>query len=168
MTSICKTERLVIRKFALEDAPFILELLNTKGWLEFIGDRNIKTLEDARNYIVNIPFYMYEKLGFGPYLVKLKDADLPIGMCSLIKRDILEDVDIGFAFLPEYAGKGYAFEATLATLHYSKKILGIHRVIAITNSNNNNSIHLLKKLGLDFEKTIKLPGEAEELLLFGN
>lgn len=167
MTKILETERLVLRKFGPDDAPFILNLLNTPGWLQFIGDRHIKTLEDAKGYIVNAPLYLYHKLGFGPYVVQLKDSSTPIGMCSLIKRDTLEDVDIGYALLPEFLGKGYAYEATQATMDYAGQALGIKRLIAVTNTDNEQSVKLLRKLGFDFEKKVKFPDEDKELLQFG-
>ena len=106
-----ETERLQIVKFSEEDAPFVFELLNTPAWIQFIGDRGVRTLEEARQYIVNGPLKSYEQFGFGPYLVRLKESDRPIGLCGLFKRETLEDVDIGFALLPAYAGNGYAYEA---------------------------------------------------------
>jgi ribosomal-protein-alanine N-acetyltransferase len=166
-TKITETERLVLRKFTSEDGPFIFTLLNSPGWLEFIGNRNINTLEDAQYYLVNGPMLSYNRFGYGPYLVLLKDSLTPIGMCSLIKRDLLEDVDIGFAFLPGFSGKGYAFEASGATIRYAKDVLGIAKIIAITNMNNEHSIRLLKKLGFVFKQNVKFPDEDEDLLLFG-
>jgi len=168
MEQIIGTVRLNVRKFNEGDAGFIFGLLNSPGWLEFIGDRNIKTLEDARLYLVNGPLFSYLKFGFGPYLVELKDTKVPIGMCSLIKRDSLEDVDLGFAFLPEYSGKAYAFEASNAVLHFAKKNLGLRKLVAITNTTNTSSIKLLKKLGFISERTIKMPDEEEELLFFSH
>ena len=167
MTKILETERLELRKFEPDDAPFILSLVNTPGWLQFIGDRKIKTLEDAKNYIVNAPMYLYHKFGFGPYLVQLKNSSTPIGMCSLIKRDTLEDVDIGYALLPEFSGKGYAYEATLATMNYAGQALGMKKLIAVTNTDNENSVKLLRKLGFGFEKKVRFPDENKELLQFG-
>lgn len=163
-----ETEHLHLRKFEEQDAEFIFRLLNSPGWLEFIGDRNIKTLEDARYYILNGPMYSYNKFGFGSYLVQLKNTHTPIGMCSLLKRDTLDHVDLGFAFLPEYTGKGLAYEAASATLNYAKKQFGINTMTAITIKKNNSSIRLIEKLGFTFEKKIIFPGEKEELLLFSN
>ena len=160
------TERLRIREFTEADAGFIFHLLNTPAWLEFIGNRNIKTLEDARLYIINAPLFSYLKFGFGPYLVELKDSAVPIGMCSLIKRDSLEDVDLGFAFLPEHIGKGYAYETCQAVMEYSKTILGIKKLVAITDTHNTSSVKLLEKIGFLSEGKVKLPGEEEELLFF--
>jgi len=166
MNQIIKTERLRVREFNEGDSEFILKLLNSPGWLQFIGDRNIKTLEDARHYIVNGPLFSYHKFGFGPYLVELHDTKKPIGMSSLIKRDALEDVDIGFAFLSEHTGKGYAYEASEALLRYAKNNLGLKKLVAITNLTNTSSIKLLQKIGFVSQSTIKMPDDDEELLFF--
>jgi [ribosomal protein S5]-alanine N-acetyltransferase len=166
MKPIIETARLSIRKFAEEDAAFIFTLLNSKGWLEFIGDRNIKTIEDARLYILNGPLFSYLKFGFGSYLIALKDTNLPIGMSSLIKRDTLEDVDLGFALLSEYSGKGYAFEASEAVMRFSKEQFQIQKLLAITNLTNTRSVSLLKKLGFKSDGTITFPNGNEELSLF--
>jgi [ribosomal protein S5]-alanine N-acetyltransferase len=160
------TDRLLIRKFTLEDASFILELLNDPDWLTYIGNRNIHNLEDAMNYIVNAPLTSYSKYGFGPYLVALKENNLPIGMSCLIKRDTLKNVDIGYAFLKEYRDKGYALEAVSATQKYAHEHLNTGPLFAITSVENESSMKLLKKLGFRFDKKIILSGETEEVLLF--
>ncbi|MBL7930695.1 MAG: GNAT family N-acetyltransferase [Bacteroidia bacterium] len=160
-----ETERLIIRKFYSRDAPFVYALLNSPGWLQFIGDRGVKTLKDASTYIENLSSH-YNKHGFGPYLVSLKENSLPIGMCSLIKRETLEDVDIGFAFLPEFMGKGFAYEAAKGTYNFAKRNLGLKQLAAITNTNNIASINLLKKLGFTYIRNLVLPGETEEVCLF--
>lgn len=165
---ILETERIILQQLSTHDAPFILELVNTPSWLKFIGDRGIRTITDAENYILNGPMKSYEKFDFGLYLVKLKNENTPIGMCGLIKRDTLKDVDIGFAFLPGYEGKGYAFESAEATLKYGKTNLGLNRIVAITVSYNQRSIELLKKLGFEFEEMIHFPYDKEELMLFGS
>ncbi|MFI4982343.1 MAG: GNAT family N-acetyltransferase, partial [Nevskiales bacterium] len=113
---VLETERLVLRRLVAEDAPFILELLSDPSWLRFIGDKGVRNLDDARLYIRIGPAAMYARLGHGLYLTELKDGGIPIGLCGLIKRDTLDDVDIGFAFLPQYRGQGYAREAAAATL----------------------------------------------------
>jgi RimJ/RimL family protein N-acetyltransferase len=110
---------------------------------------------------------MYSRLGFGLYLVELKEPAFPIGMCGLIKRETLEDVDIGFAFLPPYWGKGYAYEAAAAVMAYGEKVLGLNRIVAITSLDNDRSAKLLEKLGLRFEKMLKLAPGSEEVKLFG-
>lgn len=163
---IIETKRLALRKLSIEDSPFILELLNDPLWLRFIGDKGVRTLDDARGYIVNGPLSMYELLGFGLYLTELKDSHTPIGLCGLIKRDYLEDVDIGFAFLPQFRGKGYAYEATLAVMEYGRTVLGQKRIVAITSTDNDASTKLLNKLGLKFKEIISLPGNNEQVMLF--
>jgi len=163
---ILATERLFLREFNTGDAGFILELLNNPSWIKYIGDKNILDTNDALNYINNGPLKSYQTHGFGLYLVALKATEKPIGMCGLIKRDGLEDVDIGFALMPEYAGNGYAYEIASATLDHAKNKLGIEKVVAITSHDNENSIKLLNKLGLYFKKITRLHAEAEALMLF--
>ena len=164
---ILETDRLILRQLSPEDAEFILQLLNEPSWLRFIGDKGVRTLEDARAYILNGPVAMYARLGFGLYLVELKAASLSIGICGLIKRDSLEDVDIGFAFLPKYWGRGYAYEAANAVMDYGVSVLGLKRIVAITSVDNESSVKLLVKLGLRFEGMLKLPNDSEEVRLFG-
>lgn len=163
---LISTDRLSIRKFNLDDADFIYRLLNSEAWIKYIGNRNIRNLEDATNYIVNSPLYFYQKFGFGPYLVALKDTHEPIGMCSLIKRDTLNDVDLGFAFLDPFIGKGYACEASKAIVEYSNNTLALKKLVAITLPDNTASIKLLEKLGFLYQNTIQFPNETEELMLF--
>lgn len=165
---ILETERLVLRWVSAADAGFILELLNDPDWLRFIGDRGVRTLDGAREYISRVVVEMYERLGFGLYLVELKDGGAPVGLCGLIKRDSLEDVDIGFAFLPRFRGRGYAYEAASAVLSYGRGVLGLGRVLAITSADNDISARLLEKLGLRFERTVRLRGDDEELRLFAS
>lgn len=162
-----ETERLIIGKFSVDDAAFVLELLNTPAWLEFIGDRHVRTLDDAKQYILTGPLTSYERFGFGPYVVKLTDNGLPIGICGLYKRDELPDIDIGFSFLPAYAGKGYGYEAASAVLAYAATTLRLMRITGITKPTNQNSIRLLEKLGLRFEKKIIFGADGQESLLFG-
>lgn len=162
-----ETDRLLVEKFSVEDAAFVLELLNTPNWLQFIGDRNVRTLDEAKQYILNGPLKSYEQFGFGPYLVKLKSHAISIGLCGLHKREKLNDIDIGFAFLPDYAGKGYGYEAASAVMNYGATVLGLTRVTGITKPTNHNSIRLLEKLGLQFEKRINFSADGKESLLFG-
>jgi [ribosomal protein S5]-alanine N-acetyltransferase len=165
--TIAETERLLIKPLTIADAPFILVLTNSPGWLEFIGDRGIRNLTDAENYITKGPMASYAKFGHGLYLVVLKETGSSIGICGLLQRDTLPDKDIGFSFLPEYTGKGYALEAAAAVLLQAKASLGITRILAITLPANTRSIQLLTKLGLVFEKMVQFPGDKEELMLFG-
>jgi RimJ/RimL family protein N-acetyltransferase len=164
--NILETDRLILRCLSTDDAEFILGLVNEPSWLHFIGDRGVRTIEDARGYILKGPVEMYARLGFGIYLVELKEGGTPIGTCGLIKRDYLEDVDIGFAFLPNYWAKGYAYESASAVMAYGKDVLGLKRIVAITTSDNHSSARLLEKLGLRFERMMKLPGDDQELRLF--
>jgi RimJ/RimL family protein N-acetyltransferase len=163
---VLETDRLVLRWLSADDAEFILELLNDPAFLRFIGDKGVRTLEDARNYIWNGPVDMYARLGFGLYRVGLKEGSVPIGMCGLIKRDGLDDVDIGFAFLPQFRAQGYAYEAAAAVMAYGKDVLCLKRIVAITSTDNYASGRLLEKLGLRFERMIRLSADAEEVRLF--
>ncbi len=164
--NVLETERLRIRWLSLEDAGFILELLNDSAWVQFIGDFGVRTLEEARAYLVRSPIAMYARLGFGLYLTELKKGNVPIGMCGLIKRDFLDDVDIGFAFLPDFRKQGYAYEAAAAVLAYGKETFGLKRIVAITALDNQASGRLLEKLGLHFERVIHYPSDGEEVKLF--
>lgn len=163
---VLETERLALRRFRTDDALFILELLNDEGWLRYIGDKGVHNLDDAHKYLENGPIAMYARCGHGLYMVERKQDCLPIGMCGLIRRDGLADVDIGFAFLPQYGGMGYAREAAAAVLAYGRDSLGMKRVVAITAPDNVRSIRVLEAVGLEFEKKVKLkPGEPALLLL---
>jgi ribosomal-protein-alanine N-acetyltransferase len=163
---VLETARLRLRWLTLEDAPLILELLNDPRFVRFVGDRGIRTAEGARAYIANGPLTSYAKHGFGLYHVALKENDAPVGMCGLLKRDVLEDVDIGFAYLPQHGGKGYATEAALGTMAYAKASLGLKRIIAITAPDNVASQNVLRKIGLRHERTIKLPNFQSDSYLF--
>lgn len=165
MKIVAETDRLKLREFSKDDAPFLLELLNTPAWIKFIGDRNVRTLDDARNYASNRLITSYQRFGFGLYMVQLKD-DTPIGMCGLVRREALEDVDLGFAFLPQYNGLGYAKEAGTAVMELAKKKVKTKRLVAITMVDNENSINLLRKLGFNFEKTVNFPGEEQTLMMY--
>lgn len=166
-TTILQTERLTLRGLCETDAAFILKLLNEPSFLQFIGDKGVRTLDDARNYILLGPMEMYARLGFGLYLVQSKDDRRPMGMCGLIKRDTLPDVDIGFAFLPEFWRNGYAYEAAAAVLTYGKETFDLKRIVAITSPDNTVSGRLLEKLGLRFERMVRLAEGADEVRLFG-
>jgi RimJ/RimL family protein N-acetyltransferase len=162
-----QTERLELREYTLKDAPFIFKLMNSDGWLKNIGDRNIKTIEDAEAYMQKNYLSSYEKHGFGPYLVSLKEEGTPIGSSGLYKRDNLDFPDVGFAFLPEFGNKGYAFESAQAVMKYAAEKLKLQTVVGITLPENTSSVKLLKKLGLSEIGTYKYE-DGEELLLFSN
>jgi RimJ/RimL family protein N-acetyltransferase len=151
-----------------DDARFILKLVNEPSFIRFIGDKGVRNEADAVNYIQTGPIASYERFGFGLYLVELKEEGIPIGMCGLVKRDSLPDVDVGFAFLPAFWSKGYAFEAAAAVKAYGKDVLGIDRMLAITNPDNESSIKVLEKIGLKFERMIRLSEDASEVKLFAS
>ncbi|WP_044337137.1 GNAT family N-acetyltransferase [Rossellomorea aquimaris] len=163
---VIETKRLILRWVEFSDAEFIMKLLNEPGWLQYIGDKGIRTLDDAVDYIMNGPRAMYEREGFGLFLTEHKEEQAPIGLCGLMKREGLEDVDIGFAFLSSYQSKGYAFEAATGTLEIAKK-LGIKKLAAITTKDNGSSSRLLEKLGMHFEGYVTLPNDTEELKKYG-
>ena len=164
---ILETERLILRQLTTDDAEFILELVNDPSFIRNIGDRNVRTIEDACAYILKGPVASYAKNGFGLYLVQLKETGESIGMCGLIKRDTLEDVDIGYALLPRYWAKGYAVEAARATMAYGKDVIGLKRLVAIVDPANEGSIRVLDKLGLRYEKMVRLSADDIDLKLFG-
>jgi len=166
MTIVAETERLRLRYFSLDDAEFILELVNDPSWIQFIGDRGIRTLAQAEDYLQNGPMASYAENGFGLYLVQRKVDLMRLGMCGLVKRPSLPHVDIGFAFLPQFTGQGYAFEAATAVLHYARHDLNLPPVVAITAPDNHRSIKLLQKLGLHFQGQISLARDQPEVMLF--
>jgi len=161
-----ETERLTLRELTTDDAEFSLRLLNEPSFLRFIGDKGVRNLQDARQYILNGPIASYNQNGFGLYLVVLKSMNTSIGMCGLIKRETLADVDIGFAFLPEFWNKGYALESATAVFSYGKDVLKLPRIVAITNKDNVTSGKLLERLGLHFDRLIDLNGDGDETKLF--
>jgi RimJ/RimL family protein N-acetyltransferase len=163
---ILETNRLLIRRLDADDAAFILRLVTDPAWLRFIGDKGIRTLEDAREYIQNGPVTMNRRLGFGLYLVENQADGQPMGICGFIRRDGLDDVDLGFALLPEYRGQGYAFEAAAALMVYGASVLGLSRVAAITTPENDASAKLLEKLGFRFDRVIRLAPDAAETRLY--
>lgn len=163
---VLETERLALRWFTPDDAPLILHLLNEPLFLRFIGDKNVRTLDDARHYLRHGPLASYAKHGFGLFHVSLKADGTPIGMCGLLKRDTLDDVDVGFAYLPQFGGQGYATEAARATLNYGRTVLGLKRIVAITAPDNESSMNVLNKIGLRHTATLKIPGYKTDSLLF--
>lgn len=165
---LIQTPRLRLRELtdSDSDAAFTLALVNDPSFHQFIGDRGVRTLENARSYIEQGPRAMYRTHGFGMYRVELEDGT-PVGQCGLIRRDELDDVDIGFAFLPAYRGCGYAFEAASAVMDWGKQILCLERIVAIVSPENRHSIRLLEKLGLRYERDITLPDDDKPILLMG-
>lgn len=162
---VLETERLFLREMDVADAPFIVALLNEPSFLRFIGDKKVRTVQDAEQYILNGPVASYNRNGFGLCLVELKETHTPIGMCGVLKRDELPHADIGFAFMPEFWNKGFALEAAAAVMNDARERLKLERILAITNQDNEASIKLLQKLGLKFERLIKMSTDSAELFL---
>src|SRR5258708_11726746 len=161
--NILETERLALRRLTADDAEFIRELVNEPSWIRFIGDRGVRTLDDARAYLEKGPIAMYGRVGFGLWAVEVKETGEAAGLCGLSKPDALDDVDIGFAFLPRFWRRGYALESARAVLAYGRETLELDRVVAITSPDNEASISVLEKVGLRFEQTIEFAGEATQL-----
>jgi RimJ/RimL family protein N-acetyltransferase len=164
---VVETERLRLRRLGAGDAPFVLELVNEPSWLRYIGDKNVRSLADAERYIAEGPARSYAERGFGLYLVETRGDGTPIGICGLVKRDSLADVDIGFAFLPRYWKQGFAYESARAILDYGYSQLRLPRIVAVTLGDNRASIQLLERLGLRFLRVVRLGDDPTELELFG-
>jgi [ribosomal protein S5]-alanine N-acetyltransferase len=162
---VIETERLRLRRLTPADAPSILRLLTEPSFLRYVGDRGIHTLDDADAFIRNVPMALYETYGFGHFLSERKEDGAMIGMCGLIKRDALDDVDIGYSLLPEYWSRGYAFEAAAATLDYAKTTAGLRRVVAIVSPGNEPSLRVLKKLGFAFERLMRMSPDDHDVEL---
>jgi RimJ/RimL family protein N-acetyltransferase len=159
-----ETARLALREFTEGDAAFVLRLVNEPSFLRYIGDRGVRSLEDARRYIADGPVAGYARHGHGLMRVDRKSDGAVVGMCGILKRDTLPDPDLGFSFLPEYWSQGYALESAQAVMRLAREALGLGRVVAITTRDNGRSIRLLEKLGFRFERMIGIGGE--ELRLF--
>lgn len=164
MTIILESKRLRLRKLVLQDASFILKLLNSPTWLQFIGDRDVKSVADAQSYLVNGPLMSYAALGYGLWLIEFKENAIPVGMCGLLKRPYLDYADIGYALLPEHAGYGYATEIVEATARYAFANLGMDGIAAITTTANSRSINVLKKTGFKYKGPIADEQNREMLL----
>jgi len=163
---VLETDRLSLRRVGPDDAGFMYELMNDPGWLEHIGDRGIRSVDDARGYIRDRLQAQYQRLGYGLYLVELKNPRTPVGLCGLVKRDWLDDVDLGFAFLPQFRGRGCALEAAAAMLEHAHAVLGLARIVAIVSPANRASIRLLQRLGMRLERRVTPPAETTEVCLF--
>ena len=162
---VLETERLLLRRFTLDDAQFVLALVNDPSFLRYIGDKKVRTLDDARQYIQNGPLASYERNGFGLYVAELKTSRTPVGMCGLLKRDELPEPDIGFALLPDFWKQGFGFEAANAVLSEARESLHLQRILAITSLDNDASIALLRRLGFTLDRIVRLSPDAEELKL---
>ncbi len=155
--NVLETERLILRRFNVDDAEFTLKLVNEPSFLRYIGDKQVRNVEGARQYILNGPVASYERNQFGLNLVELREAHTPIGMCGLLKREELSSPDIGFAFLPQFWNKGFAFEAATAVLQDARERLRLERILAITSLDNDASIKLIHGLGFNFYCFIRWP-----------
>lgn len=163
------TERLILSELTFDDAGFIHGLVNEPSWLQYIGDRGVRTLDDARDYLRNGPMAMYARHGYGLLRVTRRDDGAAVGICGLLKRDTLPDADIGFAFLPSYWGQGYAREAAAATLLHADDTLRLPRVLAIVSDANASSIRLLERIGFAYEHRLtEAPYDGKTLLYARN
>lgn len=161
-----QTERLTLRWFVPGDEDILLAVWNDPAFVRNVGDRGIRTVEQASEALASGPLKLYAEHDYGPYRVALKDSDEPVGLCGLFKREYLDDPDIGFALLPEYCGKGFAYEAAMAVLDHARHGLGLNRMTAIVSPGNTTSIGLIEKLGLHFESTVAVPGEGKDICLY--
>lgn len=165
--NVIETERLNLREMSDADAPFMLELLNDPDFILFIADRGVRTLEGAARYIEERFVANYRQHGFGLWLVETKEGREAAGMCGLLKRGApVPGVEVGYAFLPKFRGRGYAYEAAAAAKRHAREALGLPRLYAIVNPDNDASIRVLEKLGLRFEHPVRLEGEASDISLF--
>jgi RimJ/RimL family protein N-acetyltransferase len=163
MNIVLETDRICLREYTTDDAPFMLRLVNEPSWLQFIGDRKVYTLDGAKRYLQEGSIKSYARHGYGFWKVELKSTGEAMGSAGLAKRDYLEDVDLGFAFLPEFTGKGYAYEIANAIVDYAKKQLSLPKLVAFTTKENTSSIKLLMKLGFQYEYALMLEGEELNL-----
>ena len=167
MIPVLQTDRLSLRRLTLEDAGLMLAIWNDPAFILNVTDRGIRTIAEARRAMKEGPLKLYADYGYGPYRISLREDDTPIGICGLFRRECLADPDIGYALLPAHYARGYAFEAAAAVVDHARNDLEIHRLVAIISPGNQRSIHLARKLGLEFEKMIRLPGDDHDVHLFG-
>lgn len=161
---VLQTPRLAMRELRGSDAPFILRLLNDPAWLRFIGDRGVRTVDGAREYLETRMISMYAKLGFGLWMVEPRAGGAPMGICGLVKRDQLPEVDLGFAFMPEFRGQGHAYESALAVRDHAIRALKLRRLLAITSPANAASVRLLERLGFAREREMPWAGDEKDLV----
>lgn len=163
---VLSTERLDLRWLTADDAPMMLAVWNDPAFIRYVGDRGIRTVEEARAAVEAGPLKLYEEHGYGPFCVTLRDTGADLGICGLFRRDGLDDPDIGFAMLPDYCGRGFGFEASVAVLDHARDALGLSCVTAIVSPENEASIRLLEKLGLRYERRIRMPAEDHDVSLY--
>jgi len=164
---VVETPRLILCHHREDDAPFILELLNDDAFIRYIGDKGVRTLSDAMNYLRSGPMDSYKRHGFGLFLALLREDSSRIGICGLLQRDELDDPDVGFAFLPRYRSNGYASESATAVVEWGQTKLGMRRIVAITSTENHDSIRLLQKIGMTFEGLVQLGDNQSKANLYG-
>lgn len=162
-----ETARLTLRRLSADDASFLIELLNQPSFIAHIGDRGVRTVADAHRYLREGPFAMYERFGFGLWHLSQKVDGSPVGLCGLLKRDVLADVDVGYALLPEFWGRGYALEAVNATLAHAASKFGLDRVVAVVSVDNAASIRVLEKAGMSHEGMVSLQASEPPVRLYG-
>jgi len=163
---ILETERLQLRWMTLDDTPMMFAVWNDPAFMQFVGDRGIRTLEEAEVSMQQGPVHLYAEYGYGPFRVICRDDGADMGVCGLYRRDGLDEPDIGFAFLPEFRGKGFGYEASVAVLDHARDVLKLPRVTAIVSPANDASIALLEKLGMSYDKAMRLPGDDEDVSLY--
>lgn len=161
------TDRLEILELSFDDSDFILTLVNEPDFKKYIGDKGVRTLDDAREYLRNGPIASYAINGFGLFLVCRKDDGTRLGICGLVKRDQFEVPDLGFAFLEQFRANGYACEASLAVIAHARQQLGLKKIIAVVNKENASSLRLLEKLQFQYEKMVRMPGETQDICRYG-
>ena len=161
-----ETERLTMRWLTLEDAELMLSVWNDPAFIQHVGDRGIRTIDEAHDTLANGAFKLYEYHGYGPYRVALASEDTAIGTCGLFRREGFDDPDIGYSILPEFCGRGYAYEAASSVLEYARSVLQLPRITAFVSPRNVASIGLAEKLGLRFERMARLAGEDEDVSLY--
>jgi len=162
-----RTPRLSMRRITLADAPLMLAVWNDPAFIEHVGDRGIRSIEQAHEALRQGAFKLYEQHGYGPYRIALAADDTEIGICGLFRREGYDEPDIGYSILPAYCGRGYAFEAACAVLEYARTTLGLARVTAFISPHNAASIGLAEKLGLRYERMARLPAEDKDVSLYG-
>lgn len=163
---VLRTERVSLRRLDFGDAKFVIELLNEPSFREFIGDKAVRSVEDAHRYLAEGPIASYERHGFGLFMVSLLADETPLGMCGLVVREGFDDPDLGFAFLRRHWSNGYALEAARAVMDYAEKELQLDRVIAMADRDNHASVKLLDKLGFVYDSMVRMPDESEDVCLF--
>jgi len=161
------TARLCLRRLTIDDAPLMLAIWNDPEFVRYVGDRGIRTLDQAQTALRDGVLRLYADHGFGPYTMVLPNPDRAIGICGLFQRDSLDDPDIGFAVLPDYRNRGYVFEAARSVVAYAREELKLQRLTAIVSPENAASVALIRKLGLEFERMHRMSGDDDEVAIYG-